>query len=128
MKTVREVMSTTLVTVKPTAMMIEAARAMAEAGVGSALVVEGDSLVGIFTERDILRAFEQMHADPARVAPVSKGMSRDPETIDPGASVGTAMDLMLERGFRHLPVTEGGSLVGVVSMRDLARSIAKGRR
>jgi CBS domain-containing protein len=119
-------MSTALVTVTPSAMMIEAARLMSNAGVGSALVVEGDSLVGIFTERDILRAFEQMHADPARVAPVSKGMTRDPETIGPDASVGTAMDLMLERGFRHLPVTMNGVLVGVVSMRDLARSIAKG--
>jgi CBS domain-containing protein len=56
-----------------------------------------------------------MHADPARVAPVSTGMTRDPETIDPDASVGTAMDLMLDGGFRHLPVTEGGMLVGVVS-------------
>jgi CBS domain-containing protein len=126
MKTVREVMSTALVTVNPSAMMIEAARVMSEAGVGSALVVDGDSLVGIFTERDILRVFEQMHADPTRVAPVSNGMTRDPETIDPDASVGTAMDRMLERGFRHLPVTEAGVLVGVVSMRDLARSIAKG--
>jgi CBS domain-containing protein len=126
MKTVREVMSTALVTVNPSAMMSEAARVMSEAGVGSALVLDGDSLVGIFTERDILRVFEQMHADPGRVAPVSNGMTRDPETIDPDASVGTAMDLMLDRGFRHLPVTEGGVLVGVVSMRDLARSIAKG--
>jgi CBS domain-containing protein len=126
MKTVREVMSTALVTVNPSAMMIEVARVMSNAGVGSALVLDGDSLVGIFTERDILRVFEQMHADPGRVAPVSNGMTRDPETIDPDASVGTAMDLMLDRGFRHLPVTEGGVLVGVVSMRDLARSIAKG--
>lgn len=126
MRTVREVMSTTLVTVNPSTMMIEAARRMSEAGAGSALVVDGDSLVGIFTERDILRVFERMHADPARVAPVSNGMTRDPETIDPDASVGTAMDIMLARGFRHLPVIEGGVLVGVVSMRDLARSIAKG--
>jgi CBS domain-containing protein len=100
MKTVREVMSTALVTVNPSAMMSEAARVMSEAGVGSALVLDGDSLVGIFTERDILRVFEQMHADPGRVAPVSNRMTRDPETINPDASVGTAMDLMLERGFR----------------------------
>jgi CBS domain-containing protein len=125
-RTVREVMSTTLVTVNPSARTTEAVRLMSEAHVGSALVVDGDALVGIFTERDILRLFEQIHADPARVAPVSKGMTRDPETIDPDASVGMAMDLMLERGFRHLPVTEDGVLVGVVSMRDLARSLAKG--
>jgi CBS domain-containing protein len=82
--------------------------------------------MGIFTERDVLRAFDQMHADPARVSPLSKGMTRDPLTIGPNATVGEAMDTMLDGGFRHLPVMDGGTLVGIVSMRDLARSISKG--
>ena len=103
MTTVREVMTTTLVTVNPSVRMMEAARVISEAGVGSALVVDGDSLVGIFTERDILRVFEQMHADPARVAPVSNGMTRDPETIDPDASVGAAMDLFSRGAFGTCP-------------------------
>ena len=91
-----------------------------------ALVLEDGALVGIFTERDVLRAFDQMHADPARVSPMSKGMTGDPLTIVPNATVGEAMDRMLDGGFRHLPVMEGGTLVGIVSMRDLARSISKG--
>jgi CBS domain-containing protein len=83
-------------------------------------------LVGTFTERDVLRTFDQMHADPARVSPMSKAMTRDPLTIAPSATVGEAMDRMLDGGFRHLPVMESGTLLGIVSMRDLARSISKG--
>jgi CBS domain-containing protein len=90
------------------------------------LVLEEGALVGIFTERDILSAFEQFRADPARVSPVSKGTTRNPLTIGPDATVGEAMDKMLDGGFRHLPVMDGRTLVGIVSMRDLARSISKG--
>lgn len=122
---IRDVMSTDLVTVNPSTMMFEAARIMSVAHVGSVLVMEGDALTGIFTERDVLRAFEHAHADPARVSPVSDWMARDPVSILPDASVGEALDRMLDGGFRHLPVIEGGTVVGVVSMRDLARSMAK---
>ena len=126
MTTVREVMSNDLITVKPSTMVIEAVRAMSMARTGSVLVLEDGALVGIFTERDVLRAFDQMHADPARVSPVSTSMTRDPITIGPTATVGEAMDRMLDGGFRHLPVMEGTTVVGIVSMRDLARSISKG--
>ncbi len=126
MTAVRELMSTDLVTVEPTTMMHEAVAAMSKAGVGSILVLEGDALLGIFTERDVLRAFDQMHADPARVSPISKGMTRDPQTVDADATVGEAMDRMLDGGFRHLPVMDGATLVGIVSMRDLVRSMSEG--
>ena len=108
MTTIREVMSTDLVTAEPSTTMAETVRAMSKAQVGSALVLEEGALVGIFTERDVLRAFDQMHADPARVSLVSKGMTPDPLTIGPNATVGEAMDMMLEGGFRHLPVMEAG--------------------
>ena len=52
--------------------------------------------------------------------PVADWMTHDPVTIDIDADVASARDLMLERGFRHLPVLEGGSLVGIVSLRDLS--------
>src|SRR5438552_3490680 len=83
--------------------------------IGSILVLEGGALVGIFTERDILRALQGTHADAARVSFVSEWMTRDPVTIGPDASVGVALDRMLEGGFRHLPVIEDGKLAGVVS-------------
>ena len=127
MTTVRDVMTTDLVTVDPSVNVTEAARAMSTGRAGSVLVLEGGSLVGIFTERDILRALaHQSDADAGRVSSVANWMARDPVTIGPDATVGEAMDRMLSGGFRHLPVIDGDSLVGVVSMRDLARSISKG--
>lgn len=124
--TVREIMSTELVTVDPTATLTETARVMFAGRAGSALVLQDDSLVGIFTERDILRALgDSSSADLARVSPVSKWMSRDPETIGPETVVAEALDRMLFGGFRHLPVMDGEAVVGMVSMRDLARSIAQ---
>jgi CBS domain-containing protein len=96
-------MSADLVTVEPSTMMIQAVRAMSKARVGSVLVLEDGALVGIFTERDVLRAFDQMHADPARVSPMSKSMTWDPLTIGPDATVGEAMDTMLDGGFPASP-------------------------
>ena len=127
MTTVREVMSTELVTVDPSIMVTDAAHLMSTARAGSVLVLEGGSLVGIFTERDIMRALGLVSkADEARVSAVSRWMTPDPVTIGPEATSGEALDVMLSGGFRHLPVLEGDKLVGVVSMRDLARSISKG--
>jgi len=123
--TVREIMSTELVTVDPTATLTETARVMFAGRAGSALVLRDGTLVGIFTERDILRALgDSSSADLARVSPVSKWMSEDPETIGPETLIGEALDRMLFGGFRHLPVMDGEAVVGMVSMRDLARIMA----
>jgi CBS domain-containing protein len=119
-------MSTELVMVDPSTNLIDAARAMSAGESGSVLVLEEGALVGIFTERDMLRAMAMSTtADIARVSSVSKWMSRNPTTIDPDTTVAEALNQMLFGGFRHLPVTDGGALVGVVSMRDLARSISE---
>jgi CBS domain-containing protein len=127
MTTVREVMSTDPITVEPTTTMVSAAHAMAAVHVGSALVLEAGTLVGILTERDIMRSIaSSSSADAARVSPVSAWMTPEPETIHPDAPAGDALDLMLSRGFRHLPVVNGDTIVGVVSMRDLARALSKG--
>jgi len=125
--TVREIMSTQLVAVEPSANLTEAARAMSTGRAGSVLVIQDGALVGIFTERDILRALASSpSADAARVSHVSAWMTRDPETVGPDTVVGEALDRMLFGGFRHVPVMEGDTVVGVVSMRDLAKSIAEG--
>ena len=124
--TVREIMTRELVTVDPSIILTEAARAMSAARAGSALVLQDGSIIGILTERDILRALaESSKADIARVSSVSIWMTRDPLTVGPDTSVGEALDRMLSGGFRHLPVMEGDAVIGVVSMRDLAKSIAK---
>lgn len=119
MAAVRDVMSTNLVSVSPTATIAEAATVMGTRRVGSALVMDDDSLLGIFTERDILRSLAGDFDAPAHR--VSEAMTRDPTTVDAGTDIGEALDTMLEHGFRHFPVTEAGRVVGVVSMRDLTR-------
>ncbi len=125
MVTIREVMSTELVTVSPTATVAEAATVMGGRKVGSALVMDEGELAGIFTERDILRALSQDFDAPGH--PVSHWMSREPKCIDPEASVEDALNGMLDGHFRHYPVSEGGTIIGVVSMRDLSRAAAEER-
>jgi CBS domain-containing protein len=127
MTTVREIMSTELVTIDPSATLLKAASVMSAGHVGSILVMDAGSLVGILTERDMLRALAgSAKADEARVSSVSTWMTRDPVTVAPDEQVGEALDRMLFGGFRHLPVTESGAVTGMVSMRDLAKNIATG--
>jgi CBS domain-containing protein len=115
-------MSKELVTVEREATVSDAAARMWSRKVGSALVIEEGMLRGIFTERDILKAMSR-GADRGRTMSVREWMSFDPATIEADATVGEALDRMLEGGYRHLPVMEGDSVVGVVSMRDLSQSI-----
>jgi CBS domain-containing protein len=118
--TVREVMSKEIVSVQPTATVAEAATIMGAHHVGSALVLEEGRPAGIFTERDILRA---LAADfDAAQHPVAQWMTPDPLTVSAETDVREARDLMLDGGFRHLPVMEQGRLAGVVSLRDLSRT------
>ena len=124
MPTVREVMRSELITVHPETVVMEAAHLMFSGGAGSALVLDGGNLVGIFTERDIMRALAR-ESDAGRSSHVERWMTTGPVTIGPDATVGEALDRMLAGHFRHLPVIDGGEVVGMVSMRDLARSIAK---
>jgi CBS domain-containing protein len=120
--TVRDIMSTELVTVEPSANLTEAVHAMSAGRSGSVLVLQAGSLVGIFTERDILRALaHSAKADLARISSVTQWMSRDPATIGPDTTVAEALNQMLFGGFRHLPVMDQDAVVGMVSMRDLAK-------
>ncbi len=96
---------------------------MGERKVGSALVIDEGELVGIFTERDIVRALSQDFDAPGH--PITHWMTRDPLTISPETTVPEALDVMLTRGFRHLPVVDGATPVGMVSMRDLSRATAE---
>jgi CBS domain-containing protein len=118
MATVSEVMTTRLQTVSPTTTVGEAVALMAQHRIGATMVMEGSRLVGIFTERDTVRAISQSHDAPGHE--VSSWMTRDPKTVAPDVDVEVALRTMLDNGFRHLPVVEGGEVVGMVSIRDLA--------
>jgi CBS domain-containing protein len=114
---VGEIMSTGLFAIEPATTVAEAATVMGERRIGSALVMESDRLVGIFTERDIVRALGE-HFDAAGHA-VSEWMTPDPVTVSPSTAAEDALKLMLDGNFRHLPVEDGGRVSGIVSMRDL---------
>ena len=118
MATVREVMSETLFTVNPSTTVGEAVALMAQHRVGSMVVMDGTRLIGIFTERDTVRAISQSYDAPSHE--VSSWMTRDPMTTSPEEQVEDALKTMLDKGFRHLPVVEEGEVIGIVSIRDLA--------
>jgi CBS domain-containing protein len=118
--TVGDVMTRDVLRVDPSTTVAEAATMMGERRIGSALVMEDQRLVGIFTERDIVRALGQ-HFDAAGHA-VSEWMTRDPTTIESRTTTQDALDTMLQRGFRHLPIVDGDEVAGIVSLRDLSRA------
>jgi CBS domain-containing protein len=116
--TVRDVMTTRVVTAGPGEPVAAAAAAMIRRGVGSALIMQGRFLAGILTERDVLRAAAS--GSDLTHSPVSAWMTKDPEQASPDTTLEDAAQLMLLHGFRHLPVLEGREVRGVVSLRDLA--------
>ncbi len=90
---------------------------MAHKKMSAALVVDGDVLVGIFTERDaVFRVLA--HGLNVETTPLAEVMTPSPQTIDPERPFGQALLLMHENGFRHVPVVLGGKLLGLVSARD----------
>ena len=116
--TVGEVMSGNLLTVEATTRLSEAAARMSDRSVGAILVLTGDAVSGILTERDVLRAVATGGVEGTNVA---AWMTRDPETIDADDSTRQAASIMIHGGFRHLPVLDGDTPIGIVSIRDLMR-------
>jgi CBS domain-containing protein len=113
-------MSRNLLTVAPEDPLKEVAERMVSRDVGAALVTEGERLVGIVTERDVLRAVARGIDEGTRVADL---MTPDPETMEPDESTQHAAVLMIHGGFRHLPIVEGDEVVGMLSIRDLMRVV-----
>lgn len=105
----------------PDTTVLEAAVAMEGSDLGSLAVVEGMSLLGLVTERDIRRA---VAGNTDLATPVSAVMSDDPDTFDPDLDVWDAATWIAESGYRHLPVvSDDGELLGVVSIRDLLKAL-----
>lgn len=116
----RKHMSRDLLTVAPDVPLQEVAERMVSRDVGAALVMDGGRLVGIMTERDVLRAVARGIQEETRVGDC---MTSDPETMEPDESTQHAAVLMLHGGFRHLPITEGDEVIGILSIRDLMRVV-----
>jgi CBS domain-containing protein len=113
-------MVTDVLTVEPSSTIGEAAEKMNAAKVGAVVVVEDFvRIVGIITERDLLRAVAQRAR--AAEARVRQWMTPDPLTIEPETSIEDAAKIMFEHNFRHLPVVKDGRALGIVSLRVLAK-------
>ena len=115
---VRDIMIARPLVVAPSQSLQDVVQVMNARGVGAVLVAEGDRLLGVFTERDLLR--HTAAAPPGwRQRPVSDWMTTQPVIIGPDDSWETAMAVMVKRRIRHLPVIDAGRLVGLVVSRDL---------
>lgn len=123
MPTVEEMMSRHVLTVTQNQTLEEAAQAMIERRTGSAVVVDGEGFTGIVTERDVLRAVARgMVPWSTKIFDV---MTADPITVTPDTDIKDAIRIMIEGGFRHLPISKDGtSLDGLVSLRELLRASA----
>lgn len=121
-----------LLTAPPQTTVQQAAELMAKKHVGAVLVVDDDRLVGIFTERDAVFRVIARGLEP-KTTKLADVMTRDPKTIAPEKPYGTAMLVMHENGFRHMPVIENGRPIGIVSSRnaldpDLEEFVSEERR
>ncbi len=108
--------------IPPETSVLEAVKTLAEKRIGALLVLEGDQIAGIVSERDFVRriAAEQV-CELDR--PVSEVMTRDVFTIDPEDDIEDCMSLMTEKHIRHLPVVKDGLLVGLVSIGDVVKAM-----
>jgi CBS domain-containing protein len=98
--------------------VLDAAQFMAERNIGAVAVLRGDELVGIFSERDLMKRVVAPGRNPANTL-VEDVMTADPLVVSPQELITDCMRIMKERSFRHLPICEGRRLKGLLSLRDL---------
>lgn len=125
MKTVKDILKvkgSQVWSVHPDATLYEALRIMSEQNVGALLVLEGDNLVGVVSERDYARKVT-LKGKTSRETRVRAVMSENPICVDPDTDVEICMALMTERRVRHLPVFDQGRLAGVVSIGDVVKAV-----
>jgi CBS domain-containing protein len=114
---VSELMTGPAGTCEPGSTVAEVARRMTEGDIGSLAIAKDGALLGIVTERDVVRAVAE-GLNPA-TTPVEEVMTPNPDSLEPDISVEDATDWMLAAGYRHLPVVEGDQIRGMISMKDL---------
>jgi CBS domain-containing protein len=119
MTQVKDVMTANPTTCAPQASVVDAAKVMAQEDVGSSPIVEGDRLVGVVTDRDIVIRVVAEGRDPQSTT-IGEIASRDLVTVSPDDDLDRALELMAENQVRRLPVVEADTLVGIVAQRDIA--------
>jgi CBS domain-containing protein len=107
-----------VIAVQPSDSVLQAANLMNDRNIGGVVVLNGDRLAGIFTERDVLRRVVAQGLDPA-TTPVAEVMTTPVITCPPDLSLEECAGLMTKRNVRHVPVQDGTGLIGIVTIRDL---------
>jgi CBS domain-containing protein len=110
--------------VRPNTTVLDAVHLMTQKKIGCVCVTENEKLVGIFTERDVLRKIVEPGLD-ARKTTVADVMTHNPETLTARDRMAYALNKMHVGGFRHIPIVDGNKLVGVISVRDIADFIVE---
>jgi CBS domain-containing protein len=111
-------------TVRPNTTVLDAVHLMTQKKIGCVCVTENEKLIGIFTERDVLRKVVEPGLD-SKKTPVSEVMTKNPETLTPRDKMAFALNMMHVGGYRHIPLVEGTKLVGIISIRDIAEFVVE---
>jgi CBS domain-containing protein len=123
MSGIESIMHRDVITVEPTASVAEAAKTMREFNLGALVVIDGDGIQGIFSERDIMNRVVAEGRDPTGV-PVGEVCTPEPKCVDATASVAECYDVLMKEGFRHLIIRDASNRpVGIVSARDFLRCL-----
>jgi CBS domain-containing protein len=122
-----ELKNRAVLSISPEASVVEAITLMASHGVGALLVMDGDRLAGIVSERDYARKvlLMQRRSETTRVEEI---MTASVITVSPGVRAHEGLEIMTERHIRHLPVVEAGKVIGVVSIGDLVKSVIESQK
>lgn len=118
MKTLGDMIKHDLVSCAPGDVVLDVARRLAHHKLGALPVIDATRLVGILTEGDLLFKIVAENRDPAKTK-VAEVMTRDPITASPSMPIEDAVEELRRRGFRRLPIVDGGRVVGLISLRDL---------
>jgi CBS domain-containing protein len=124
MTTIRQILARKpdVYSIAPEATVLDALKRLEEKNVGALLVMTGEALVGIFSERDYARRMI-LHGRSSKETAVREVMTAEVFTIAPEATAGECMVHMTDRRVRHLPVLEGGRVIGVISIGDVVRAV-----
>ena len=109
-------------TISPYASVLETLKLMAEKDIGALLVVDGDEMEGVISERDLARSFAKTETCLLDIE-VQNYMTRGVITVNPDQSIDECMQIMTKERIRHLPVVENNKLVGLISMRDVVKEL-----
>lgn len=112
----------TLWSVTPNHMVIDALELMAEKNIGAVLVMDGEHLAGIFSERDYARK-GIIKGRKAKSTPITEVMTANVFTVTPAMNINDCMELFSEKRIRHLPVKDGDKVVGLLSIGDIVNAI-----